>query len=76
MRLRPRAWRMRSALADDGFAGGEAAIAVGVGGVDGFAVELGEQDVGDGTEDGLGRTFENVGETNLETCLRGGGWWC
>ncbi|MBB5345782.1 hypothetical protein [Tunturibacter empetritectus] len=45
-------------LAGDGLGGDVAAVAVGVGGGDGFFVELGEEDVGDGVVNGVGRGLE------------------
>src|SRR5690242_21900137 len=57
------------ALANDGFAGGEAAVAVGVGGINGLAIELGEQDMRDGAEDRLGRAFEDVRKMDLEASV-------
>jgi hypothetical protein len=56
-------------LAGDGFGGDVAAVAVGVGGGDWLLVELGEEDVGDGVVDGVGRGFEQVGETDVEAAL-------
>ena len=46
-----------------------AAIAVGVDAGDGFFVELGEEDVGDGVVDGFGCVFEEVGEADVETAF-------
>ena len=43
-----------------------AAVTVGVGGGDGLFVELGEEDVGDGVVDGVGRVLEDVGEADVE----------
>lgn len=43
-----------------------AAIAVGVGGRDGFFIQLGEQNVGDGAMDGLGCMLEQVGEADVK----------
>jgi hypothetical protein len=63
-------------LAGDGGRGGEALVAQVVRGVDGLFVELGQQDVGDGVDDGLRRAFEQVGEADEESGLRAGGWWC
>lgn len=34
--------------------------------VDGFLVKLGEEDVGDGVEDGFGRTFEKVRQADVD----------
>ncbi len=45
------------------------AVAVGVGWSDGFLVELGEEDVGDGVMDGFGRGFKQVGETDVEAAF-------
>jgi hypothetical protein len=56
-------------LAGDGFGGDVAAVAVGVGGGDGFLVELGEEDVGDGVVNGVGCGFEQVGETDVEAAF-------
>ncbi len=56
-------------LAGDGLGGDVAAVAVGVCGGDGFLVELGEEDVGDGVMDGVGGGFEQVGEADVETAL-------
>lgn len=56
-------------LAGDGFGGDVAAVAVGVGGGDGLLVELGEQDVGDGVVDGVGRVLEDVGEADVEAAF-------
>jgi hypothetical protein len=48
-------------LFGDGLGGDVAAITVGVRACDGFLVELGEEDVGDGVMDGLGGGLEEVG---------------
>ncbi len=56
-------------LAGDGVGGDVAAVAVGVGGGDGLLVELGEEDVGDGVVDGLGRVLEEVGEADVEAAF-------
>ncbi len=56
-------------LAGDGFGGDVAAVAVGVDGGDGLLVELGEEDVGDGVMDGLGRVLEEVGEADVEAAF-------
>jgi hypothetical protein len=56
-------------LAGDGLGGDVAAVAVGVGWGDGFLIELGEQDVGDGAVDGLRSVLEKVGEANVETAF-------
>ncbi|NYF51988.1 hypothetical protein [Tunturiibacter gelidoferens] len=56
-------------LARDGFGGDVATVAVGVGGGDGLLVELGEEDVGDGVVDGVGRGLEDVGEADVETAF-------
>ena len=69
MRLRPRVRRMCSAPRATGFRRDVAAVAVGVGGADGLAVELGEEDVGDGVVDGGGGGFEEVGEVDVEGAL-------
>jgi hypothetical protein len=47
-------------LAGDGFGGDVAAVAIGVDGRDGFLVELGEENMGDGVVDGVGRVLEDV----------------
>ena len=51
-------WRVTAA------AGGEALVAQVVRGVDGLVVELGEQNVRDGVDDGLRRAFKQVGEAD------------
>ena len=56
-------------LAGDGLGGDVAAVAVGVGGSDGLFVELGEQNVGDGSMNGLGRMLEEVGEADVEAAF-------
>jgi len=56
-------------LTGDGFGGDMAAVTVGVGGGDGFFVELGEQDVGDGAVDGLGGMFEKVRQADMEAAF-------
>lgn len=56
-------------LLRDGFGGDVAAIAVGVGGSDGFLVELGEEDVGDGAVDALGGVLEKVGEADVQAAF-------
>ena len=56
-------------LFGDGFGADVAAVAVGVDGGDGLLIELGEEDVGDGVVDGLGRVLEEVGEANVETAF-------
>ncbi len=56
-------------LFGDGFGGDVAAVAVGVGAGDRLLVELGEEDVGDGVMDGLGRGLEEVGETDVEAAF-------
>jgi hypothetical protein len=56
-------------LFGDGFGGDVAAVAVGVEAGYGLFVELGEEDVGDGVMDGLGRGFEEVGETDVEAAF-------
>ncbi len=60
----------------DGFGGDVAAVAVGVGGGDGFAVELGEEDVGDGVMDGSRGRARGGRRGGRGGCLRAGGWWC
>jgi hypothetical protein len=56
-------------LARDGFGGDVAAVAVSVGWSDGFSVELGEEDVGDGVMDGVGSGLEQVGEADVEAAF-------
>jgi hypothetical protein len=56
-------------LFGDGLGGDVAAIAVGVEAGDGFSVELGQEDVGDGVMDVLGRRFEDVGESDMEAAF-------
>ena len=56
-------------LAGDGFGGDVAAITVGVDAGDGFLVELGEEDVGDGVMDGVGGGLEQVGEADVEAAF-------
>jgi hypothetical protein len=56
-------------LLGDGLGGDVAAVAVGVVAGDGFLVELGEEDVGDGVMDGVGSVFEEVGEANVEAAF-------
>ena len=56
-------------LFGDGFGGDVAAVAVGVDAGDGFLVELGEEDVGDGVMDGLGCGLEEVGEADVEAAF-------
>jgi hypothetical protein len=56
-------------LAGDGFGGDVAAVTVGVDAGDGFLVELGEEDVGDGVVDGVGGGLEQVGETDVEAAF-------
>ena len=48
---------------------GGAAVPVGVGAGYGLSVELGEENVGDGVVDGLGRVLEQVGETDVEAAF-------
>jgi cytolysin (calcineurin-like family phosphatase) len=50
-------------------AGNIAAIASAMSALDGLAIELGEQDVGDRVQHGIGRAFEQVGEANVELSL-------
>jgi hypothetical protein len=52
-----------------GFGADVAAVAVGVDGGDGLAVELGEEDVRDSVMDGLGRVLEEIREADVETAL-------
>jgi hypothetical protein len=56
-------------LFGDGLGGDVAAVAVGVDAGDGFLVELGEEDVGDGVMDGFGCGLEEVGEANVEAAF-------
>jgi hypothetical protein len=56
-------------LFGDGFRGDVTAVAVGVSAGDGFLVELGEEDVGDGVVDVLGCGLEEVGEADVETAF-------
>jgi hypothetical protein len=56
-------------LFGDGLGGDVAAVAVGVQASDGFSVELGEEDMGDGAMDVFGRGFEDIGETDMETAF-------
>ncbi|MEI9980603.1 MAG: hypothetical protein WDN23_16730 [Edaphobacter sp.] len=56
-------------LFGDGFGGDVAAVVVGVDAGDGFPVELGEQDVGDGVMDGFGGVLEDIGEADVEAAF-------
>jgi hypothetical protein len=56
-------------LLGDGFGGDVAAVAVGVEAGNGLFVELGEEDVGYGVVDRLGRGLEQVGETDVEAAF-------
>ena len=56
-------------LTGDVLGGDVAAVTVGVGGGDGFFVELGEEDVGDGVVDGVGGVLEDVGEADVEAAF-------
>jgi hypothetical protein len=56
-------------LLGDDLGGDVAAVAVGVVTRDGFLVELGEEDVRDGMMDGVGRGFEEIGESNVEAAF-------
>lgn len=56
-------------LSGDGVGGDVAAVAVGVGRGDGFSVELGQENVGDGVMHGFGRVLEQVGEADVELAL-------
>ena len=53
-------------MSRDGGGGCEAFVPQIVRGVDVFFVELGEQDVGDGVDDGFWRAFEQVGEADVD----------
>jgi hypothetical protein len=56
-------------LFGDGFRGDVAAVAIGVVTRDGFLVELGEEDVGDGVMDGVGCGLEEIGEADVEAAF-------
>jgi hypothetical protein len=56
-------------LTGDGLGANVTAVAVGVDGGDGLAVELGEEDVRDGVMDGLGRALEEVREAYVEAAF-------
>jgi hypothetical protein len=56
-------------LFGDGLGGDVAAVAVGVDAGDGFLVELGEKDVGDGVVDGFGGVLEDVGESDVQAAF-------
>ena len=56
-------------LPGDGFGGDVAAVMVGVDAGDGFLVELGEQDVGNGVMNGLGCVLEDVGEAHVKAAI-------
>jgi hypothetical protein len=56
-------------LFGDGLGGDVASIAVGVEPGDGFSVELGQQDMGDGVMDIVGCGFEDVGESDVEAAF-------
>ena len=56
-------------MVEHGFAGGVASVAAGVVGVDGLAIELGDEDMRDGAEDGFGCAFEEVRKANAEVAL-------
>ena len=53
-------------LTSDGGRGGESLITQVLGGVDGFFVELGQEDVGDGANHILGSAFKQVGEADVK----------
>jgi hypothetical protein len=53
-------------LTGDGLGGDVAAVTIGVRRGDGLLVELGEEDVGDGVMDGVGRSLEQVGEADVK----------
>lgn|SRR5579862_4996546 len=56
-------------LAGNGRAGGETLEAQVLRGIDGLAVELGEEDVGDGAQHALRRAFEQVRETDKDAAF-------
>ena len=56
-------------LFGDGLGGDVATVAVGVRAGDGFLIELGEKDVGDGVVDGAGGVLEEVGESDVQTAF-------
>src|SRR5271165_2932563 len=57
------------ALADDGFARRKSPVAVGTRRINGLAVKLGDEDVGDGPQHWLRRALENVGEIHLDAAF-------
>jgi hypothetical protein len=56
-------------LFGDGFGRDVAAVAIGVDAGDGFLVELGEENVGDGAMDGLGCRLEEIRKTDVEAAF-------
>jgi hypothetical protein len=56
-------------LFGNGFGGDVAAVAVGVDAGDGFLVELGEEDVGDGVMNGLRCGLEKIREADVEAAF-------
>jgi hypothetical protein len=53
-------------VAEHGFAGGVTPVSSSVIRIDGLAIEFGDEDVGDGSEDRLWCAFEEVGEADAE----------
>ena len=56
-------------LAGDGCGGDEALVTQVVGGVDGLFVQLGQQNVGDGPDNGLRRALQQIGEVDENLTL-------
>jgi hypothetical protein len=56
-------------LFGDGLGGDVAAVAVGVEAGDGLLVKFGQEDVGDGVMDGVGRGLEKIGEADVEAAF-------
>jgi hypothetical protein len=56
-------------LFGDRLGGDVAAVAVGVEAGDGLLVKLGQEDVGDGVMDGVGRGLEKIGEADVEAAF-------